>query len=215
MTVAAHERDADDARADQHDAGGDVRRGQFVQEHDAEHRDEQRRGAAHQRIGERQVAGPVRVRERDVVREMDGRRRGDERPRGAVRARRRTAAARSAQTDDPATTDAVSSIGSPPGALFSSAFQLACSRPAPRTASVMPSDSSCAGITVRSGCLRPGSGSRWRPGRHRPCRSGGVPLRGFEDRHVVGERRRRGVGHLGEIVPQPHADGVGRIRLAR
>src|SRR5690242_749436 len=53
---------------------------------------------------------------------------------------------RRAHTDEPATTDAVSSIGSPPGAALSSAFQDAWSNPAPRTASVMPRVSSCAGI---------------------------------------------------------------------
>src|SRR6185503_8054661 len=58
----------------------------------------------------------------------------------------------SAHTHEPATTVAVSSIGSPPGALFSNAFQPACSKPAPSTASVMPSDSSCTGITIRRSC---------------------------------------------------------------
>src|SRR6185437_12676280 len=42
-------------------------------------------------------------------------------------------------TDDAATTPAVSSTGSPPGAAFRRAFQLACSSPAPSTASVMGS----------------------------------------------------------------------------
>src|SRR5215831_21238892 len=43
---------------------------------------------------------------------------------------------------EPATTVAVSSSASPPGADLSSAFQLACSSPAPSTASVTPSVSS-------------------------------------------------------------------------
>src|SRR5437016_4455353 len=45
-------------------------------------------------------------------------------------------------SDDPATTEAVSSSASPPADDFSSAFQLACRKPAPSTASVMPSVSS-------------------------------------------------------------------------
>src|SRR3989442_1703641 len=49
--------------------------------------------------------------------------------------------------EDPATTDAMSSNGSPPGAAFSSAFQPACNRAAASTASVTPNVSSVAGIT--------------------------------------------------------------------
>src|SRR3954468_21568752 len=49
-------------------------------------------------------------------------------------------------TDEPATTAAVSSMGSPPGADLSSAFHDACSRPAPITASVTPRLSSGVGI---------------------------------------------------------------------
>ena len=187
-------------------------RRQLAQEHDAEHRDDQRRRAAHQRIGERQVAGAVRVRERDVVARNGWpttRRRTSTRP---DRAAARTAAAASAHTDEPATTDAVSSIGSPPGALFSSAFQPACSNPAPSTASVMPSDSSCAGIT-----LQPRRSARSAahaasciglPVRQRP-------LRGFEDGDEVGERRRRRAGDFGEVVPQPHAAPRPRRTAAR
>src|SRR5437667_6378560 len=45
-------------------------------------------------------------------------------------------------TEDPATTEAVSSKASPPVEDFSSAFQPACRKPAPSTASVTPSVSS-------------------------------------------------------------------------
>jgi hypothetical protein len=51
-------------------------------------------------------------------------------------------------TAPPTTTVAVSSSGSQPGADLSSAFQLACRKPAARTASVIPKVSSGAGIGV-------------------------------------------------------------------
>ena len=107
-----------------------------------ENRDQQRRGAAHQRVRERQIAGAVRLRQREVVAEVDHRRRGDERPRRRSgkrdEGRRRSArtatsrrrpprcrAARRRRSDD-----------------LSSAFQPACRKPAPSTASVTPSVSS-------------------------------------------------------------------------
>src|SRR5215471_10079926 len=52
-------------------------------------------------------------------------------------------------TSEPTTIPAVSSIGSPPGADLTRAFQLACSRPAASTASVTPKVSSLPGITRR------------------------------------------------------------------
>src|SRR5438552_4283161 len=47
-----------------------------------------------------------------------------------------------AHSEEPATTDAVSRNASPPADDFNSAFQLACRKPAPSTARVMPSVSS-------------------------------------------------------------------------
>ena len=82
----------------------------------AEHGDEQWRRAAHQRIGERQVAGPVSLRERQVVAEMDARWRLRRMAMRPASGNGRKAAAISEHTVDPATTVAVSSSGSPPPA---------------------------------------------------------------------------------------------------
>src|ERR1700704_6599071 len=54
---------------------------------------------------------------------------------------------KSPHSAEPTTTVAVSSMGSPPGADFRSAFQPACNMPAPSTARVTASVSSVAGIS--------------------------------------------------------------------
>src|SRR5450631_4707215 len=66
------------------------------------------------------------------------------------------------QNDDPATTAAVSSIASPPADDFSSAFQVAWRKPAPRTASVMPAVSPD-GSTTRYGVCAWDSGASPQP----------------------------------------------------
>ena len=76
----------EDPERDERDADDRARRRMLVEEHDAEHRHEQRRDAAHQRIGEREVAASIGGRQRQVVAEMDRRRHCDVGPR---RARRR------------------------------------------------------------------------------------------------------------------------------
>src|SRR5579862_3439318 len=100
-----------------------------------------------------------------------------------------------AQTHEPATTDAVSSIGSPPGAPLTSAFHPACSMPARRTASVMPSVSSWAGTTV-SGASSCGLGLALLPGAAVAERRNEIGLR-------YGGRRDRLVGL--EARPREHA----------
>src|SRR5436309_10789477 len=55
-------------------------------------------------------------------------------------------------TEDPATTEAVSSKASPPVDDFSSAFQPACRKPAPSTASVTPSVSPKRDLTPYAAC---------------------------------------------------------------
>src|SRR5664279_4054061 len=62
--------------------------------------------------------------------------------------------ASSDQNELAATTPAVSSSGSPPGALLSSVFHPACSMPAPRTASVTPSEMPVGWIGTGSGGVR-------------------------------------------------------------
>ena len=87
MAMPLRERDAHDARADQQDADHHERRRQLAQEQDAEQRDEQRRRAAHQRVGERQVAGAIGLRQRQVVAEVDHHRCHREGPRCGQRQR--------------------------------------------------------------------------------------------------------------------------------
>src|SRR5205085_3528658 len=94
-------------------------------------------------------------------------------------------------TADPATTVAVSSIGWPPCAFLSNAFQPACSKPAPSTASVTPSVSS----------------------EVKRAASGGVAGGGVQQRDEMRERRRGRARLLRLVVPQAHLHGIGRIGL--
>ncbi len=76
-----------DAAADEQDAEPGQQAGQFAQQQHAEQRGQQRRGAAHQGVGERQVAGAVGLHHEVVVGQMRGERGGNVRPRRRCRQR--------------------------------------------------------------------------------------------------------------------------------
>src|SRR5437868_11373710 len=96
----------------------------------------------------------------------------------------------SATIDEPAMMSAVSRTGSPADD-FSSAFQSACKKPAPSTASVTPSVISVDGISAASG---------------------GSALRGFEDGNEMRKRRRRRAGDFRQVIPQANLHRVFGVR---
>ena len=71
VRVAADEGDTDDAGANEEDAKRDLRGRPFAQEHDGEQRGEERGRAAHQRVGEREIARPIRLRKGYVIGPVD------------------------------------------------------------------------------------------------------------------------------------------------
>ena len=193
----ARQADREDAGADPGDAEPGGERHVLADQPAAQQRDQQRRGAAHERIGEAELAVLVGADQRHVVADVDDDRGREPRQRLALRQADGRARA-AAPTPQPRTwISAVSSALSLPDLM--SAFHDAWSRAPNRTAAMIGQLS--AGVIGR-----------------RRARSA---ARAVEE---VRERRRRQVGLLGEVVPlaQPHrvvraglGDEGGRLRRRR